>query len=147
MGSKHCNNNVRIVWTARWTMLKKINLIWSYSMRLSFSASPVDLGCWVHQLSLQRDKTCLISGYDTKQSDSEASVMLELWGMQSTYSLPLLSSPLWTGVVASDRFLSMGQIELFVHLTNDWCLIELLVIHSNTWNYFTLLTYVYKSYI
>ena len=35
--------------------------------------------------------------------------------------------------------------ELFDHLTeckkNDWHLIELLVIHSNTWNYLTLLTY------
>ena len=28
----------------------------------------------------------------------------------------------------------------------DQCLIELLVIHSNTWNYLTLLTYIYKSY-
>ena len=29
-------------------------------------------------------------GYDTKQSDGEAPVMLELWGMQSTHSLPSL---------------------------------------------------------
>ena len=27
-------------------------------------------------------------GYDTKQSDGKASVMLALWGMQSTSSLP-----------------------------------------------------------
>ena len=27
-------------------------------------------------------------GYDTRQADGEASVMLELWGMQSTPSLP-----------------------------------------------------------
>ena len=26
-------------------------------------------------------------------------------------------------------------------------LIELLVVHKNTWNYLTLLTYVYKSYL
>ena len=32
--------------------------------------------------------------YDTKQSDGEASVMLELWGMQSTPLLPLLPGPL-----------------------------------------------------
>ena len=31
--------------------------------------------------------------------------------------------------------------------TNNWCLIELLVIHSNTWNYLTLLINVYKSYL
>ena len=34
-------------------------------------------------------------GYDTKQSDGKAPVMLELWGMQSTPSLPLLPGPLW----------------------------------------------------
>ena len=29
------------------------------------------------------------SGYDTKQSDGKVSLILELWGMQSTPSLPL----------------------------------------------------------
>ena len=38
--------------------------------------------------------------------------MLELWGMRSTPSLPSLPGPLWPGVIASDRVLSMGQIEL-----------------------------------
>ena len=38
--------------------------------------------------------------------------MLELWGMRCTPSLPLLPGPLWPGVVAPDRVLSMGQIEL-----------------------------------
>ena len=47
-------------------------------------------------------------GYDMKQYDGEASVMLELWGMQSTPSLPSLPDPLWPGVVALDRFLSMS---------------------------------------
>ena len=32
--------------------------------------------------------------------------------MQSTPSLPLLPGPLWPGVVAPDRVLSMDQIEL-----------------------------------
>ena len=50
--------------------------------------------------------------YDTKQSDGEVPVMLELWGMWSTPSLPLLPGPLCPGVVALDRALSMGQIEL-----------------------------------
>ena len=49
---------------------------------------------------------------DTKQSDGEVQVMLELSGMQSTLSLPSLLGPHWTGVVASDKVLSMGQIEL-----------------------------------
>ena len=52
-------------------------------------------------------------GYNTKLSDGEAPVMLEFWGIQSTPSLPLLLGPLWPGVVALDRVLSMGQIELF----------------------------------
>ena len=38
--------------------------------------------------------------------------MLELWGMQSTPSLPSLPGPLWSGVIAPDGVLSMGQIEL-----------------------------------
>ena len=38
--------------------------------------------------------------------------MLELWGMRSTPSLLLLPDPLLPGVVALDRVLSMGQIEL-----------------------------------
>ena len=38
--------------------------------------------------------------------------MLEFWGMRSTSSLPSLPGPLWPGVVAPDRVISMGQIEL-----------------------------------
>ena len=38
--------------------------------------------------------------------------MLELWEMQSTPSMPSLLVPLWPGVVAPDRALSMGKIEL-----------------------------------
>ena len=41
--------------------------------------------------------------YDTKQSDGEVPVMLELWGMQSILSLPLLPGPLWPGMVAPDK--------------------------------------------
>ena len=33
-------------------------------------------------------------GYDTKQSDGEVPVILELWGMRSTPSLPSLKSSL-----------------------------------------------------
>ena len=51
--------------------------------------------------------------YDNKQSDDEASVMLELWGRRSTSSLPSLSGSLWPRVVAPDRVLFMGKIELF----------------------------------
>ena len=63
-------------------------------------------------------------GYDTKQSDGEVPVILELWGMQSTPSLPSLPGPLWPGVVSPDRAQSIGLIELFEILTvqtNDLC--------------------------
>ena len=42
-------------------------------------------------------------GYDTKQSDGEVTVMLELWVMRSTPLLPLLPGPLWPGVVIPDK--------------------------------------------
>ena len=51
-------------------------------------------------------------GYDTKQSDGEVPVMMELWGMWSTPSLPSLPGPHWPAMVAPDRVLSMGQIEI-----------------------------------
>ena len=38
--------------------------------------------------------------------------MLELWGMQSILSVQSLLGPIWPGVVAPDRVLSLGQIEL-----------------------------------
>ena len=40
--------------------------------------------------------------------------------MQSTPLLPLLSGPLWLGVVAPDRVLSMGQIKLNWVLMLNW---------------------------
>ena len=43
--------------------------------------------------------------------------MLELLGMQSTPSLSSFLGPLWLGVVAPDRVLSMGKIELNCVLT------------------------------
>ena len=54
-------------------------------------------------------------GCDIKQSDGKVLVM-ELWGMRSTPSLPLLSGPLWPGKVAHDRALTMGWIELTAYL-------------------------------
>ena len=38
--------------------------------------------------------------------------MLELWGLQNTSSFPSLLGLLWPGVVAPDRVLSMGPLEL-----------------------------------
>ena len=63
--------------------------------------------------SLQRGKTLPneCPRYNSKQSDGEVPIMLEIWEMWSTPSLLLLPGPLWPGVVATDRVLSMDQIE------------------------------------
>ena len=61
---------------------------------------------------------------DTKESDSEPPVMVEVWGMRSTPSLPSLPGPLWPRVVAPDRVLSMDQIKL------NW----VLILNWITWN-------------
>ena len=58
-------------------------------------------------------------GYDTK-SDGEDQEMLEFWGMRSTPSLPSLLAPLWPWVVAPDRVLFMGQIDLNCVFMLNW---------------------------
>ena len=55
--------------------------------------------------------------------------MLELWGLQSTPSLPSLSGSLKLEVIVPEKVLSMVQIELLDVLTvqpNDLCSTELL---------------------
>ena len=41
--------------------------------------------------------------YNTKQSDGEAPVILELWEMGITNLITSLPGSLWPGVIASDR--------------------------------------------
>ena len=41
-----------------------------------------------------KDPSNKCSGYDTKQSDGEVPVILDLWGIQSTPSLSSLPGPL-----------------------------------------------------
>ena len=61
----------------------------------------------------EKDSLNECPGFDTKQSDVEVPVKLEIWGMRSTPSLPSLPRPIWPGVVAPERVLSLGQIELY----------------------------------
>ena len=70
-----------------------------------YFSCPVSWGCRIHWLQLCRGVRPPIEcpGYDIKQSDGEVPVMLELWGIQSTPSLPSLPDPLWPGVVAPDK--------------------------------------------
>ena len=66
--------------------------------------------CTIHRLHLCRrvGPPNENPGFDTNQSDGEVPVMLELGGMRSTPLLPSLPVPLWPGMVAHDRALSMG---------------------------------------
>ena len=71
---------------------------------------PICWGCRIHWLHLCRGtkpSNIECSGYDTKQSDGEAPVMLGSRGIRNISSLPLLPGPFWPGVVAPDRALSM----------------------------------------
>ena len=84
----------------------------------SNSAGVAEYTDWFSAEGLDSPNEC--PGYDIEQSDGEALVMLELWGMQSTSLLPLLPVPLWPGVVALDRVLSIGQIELNSECMLNW---------------------------
>ena len=85
-----------------------------------FFFCPVGWGCIIHRLLLYKGirppththahKEC--PAYDTKQSDGEVPVILDLLEMLSTYSLSFLYGPLWSAVVPPDRVLSMGQIKV-----------------------------------
>ena len=83
-----------------WVLTK----IWVTASLLRSLGWPSQLGC-CRRVRLPQRVSWI---YDTKQSDGEASVMLELWEMQSAPSLPSLPGPLWPGVVAPDRVLCMG---------------------------------------
>ena len=58
--------------------------------------------------------------YVTKQFDGYVPVMQDLWGMRSTPPLPSLPGPFCPGVVAPDRALSLGQIELNCVIMQNW---------------------------
>ena len=73
-------------------------------------------------------------GYNTKQSNGQAPEMLELGEMQSTPSLQSLSGPLWPRVVAPDRVLSMGHLNVCKWMTD----VKLLLLHRNIWKHLTM---------
>ena len=80
---------------------------------LSLELGPVGWVCKMHQLLLCREirpspNEC--PGYDTKQPGGEVPVMLELWGMQSTPSCPLLPGLLLPGVVTPGRVLMLTKL-------------------------------------
>ena len=78
---------------------------------------PVGWGCRIYQLFLCRGVRHPKSVLDITLNNL---VMLELWGMQSTPSLPLFPGSLWPKVGATDWVLSMGQIKLNCILMLNW---------------------------
>ena len=84
-------------------------LLLCWRVRSLPTSGPVGCGCRIHLLLLYSMNVLS----DPKQSGGEAPVMLKLWEMRGTPSLPSLPDPLWPGVATPNRVLSMGQIELF----------------------------------
>ena len=128
--STHGRNAVGIIYLLAWrekgNLDKKnswVNFIFNFLIIL-IKLINVGWGCRIHRLHLYRkiNSPNESPGYDTKQSDAEVPVMLEFWGMQRIPSLPLLPGPLWPRVVAPDRVLSMGQIELNCNYAKLNCL-------------------------
>ena len=70
-----------------------------------------------------RDSSTSILDLTPSKNDGEVPLMPKHWEMRSALSLHSLTGTLGPEVVAPDRVLSMGQIELFDHLncvqTND----------------------------
>ena len=88
----------------------------------------VGLGCRMHWLFLCSGVRLFpppttaneCPGHDSKQSGGEIPVILELWRMRSTPSLPLLPGPQWPWVVVPDRVPSISQKEVNCVLMLNW---------------------------
>ena len=97
--------------SAKWGLQGRIHwlhLCRGVSLPLTRLAQSAGAAEYSDCISVEGEDTLLqrLPGSDTKQSDGEAPVMLERWGMQSTPSLPLIPGSLWPGVVTPDRVLS-----------------------------------------
>ena len=83
--------------------------------------------------------------------------MLKIWEMWTTSSLPSLPGPLCSGVIATDRVLSMGQIELnwliwnqlFLHLTVglNWVLLLNWMVWNRIFLHLTVCIFFKKMYL
>ena len=84
--------------------------VYQFFLLLLKTICSVGWSCRIHWLNFCRgvrpSNEC--PSYDIKQSDGEVPAVLEFWEMRSTPSLLSLLGPLWHGVVAPDRALSMG---------------------------------------
>ena len=112
MNTKHFISTIHTSWQVMTTI---------YPSTLSCTVS---WGRRIHRLHLCRGvkppSIQWVSWYDTKQSDGEVPVMMELWRRWSTPLFPSFPGSLWPTVVAPDRVLSMGWIDLNCVLMLDW---------------------------
>ena len=92
---------------------------------------PVNWGCRIHRLLFCNE----YPAYDTQKSKGEVPMMIGLWGMQSTPSLPSLPCPLWPRVVAPDRAQPMGQTDLNYVLMQNWITLNITVLISKLRTY------------
>ena len=72
------------------------------------SPSPVGWGCIIHRMHLCRWVRPSPHSSTSVMDMTLNNLMLELWRMQSTPSLPSLPGLLWSGVVAPNRVLSIS---------------------------------------
>ena len=103
-------NNGELAWFCRYWTCHKVKLV-----QLAGVAEYTD--CFSAEGEAPPNE-CL--GYDTKQSNGVAPLRLELRGMRSNHSLTSFLGPLWPGVVAPDRVLSISQIEINCVLMLNW---------------------------
>ena len=83
--------------------LKKVQTEQTHNMAQSAGAAEYTDCTSAERLDFSKE----FPGFVTKQSDNEAPVMLELWGIRSTALFPSIPGLLWFGTVAPDRVLSM----------------------------------------
>ena len=80
-------------------------------MHNHFKHCPFGWGNKIHLLLFCREVRSPPDWYVPKQSDGHVPVKLALWWMWFTPSLPSFPDPFWSGVVAPDWVLTIGQIE------------------------------------
>ena len=117
--------------------------------------SPVGWGCRIHRLHPSRGLRPLdeCPRYDTKQSDGEVPVMLELWGIRCTPSLSSLPGPLWPGMVAPDkgaiyalnRTNCILMLKWIVWIRTVW--LNWIAWNKNVFDNWTVLTFKLRTYI
>ena len=117
--------SVNEILLSKWSVIFRNLLFNVFNVGLTplYIYKPGRLGCKKHRLhfcgGIRPPPHSECPGYDTEQSDGEAPVILTFREIGSTPSVPSIPRPLWLGVVASDRALALGQIELIHgnHLT------------------------------